>query len=182
MLIGLIIGAIILLILIGVLILIILRNLWEKNRQYHSLVVVKGGKNVGSRTQTGKELLYGEYSNAGTLFVNVNVSVEERQTSGCCLRLTRQGTRQQYAARFSDLLVVGRNPGTGNVLKVEGEGISRMHCRFGISEGYVYVEDLNSRYHTYLNGRDLAFGAMYVNPGDEIVLGQIPFRIYYEMQ
>jgi len=50
--------------------------------------------------------------------------------------------------------------------------VSRPHCRIFLSDGYYYIEDLDSRNGTLLNGQRLAPRKPYrLTPGDQITLG-----------
>jgi hypothetical protein len=53
-----------------------------------------------------------------------------------------------------DSLTVGRSA-EANVLLGDDSSISRLHARFSLREGRVYLEDLNSRYGTYIERTSL---------------------------
>lgn len=82
-------------------------------------------------------------------------------------------------------VIIGREPETGAVptvsllpFVVENDGVSRRHVSISIRENRVYVTDLHSLNHTYLNGRLLAPDEPCpLQHGDMLVLGSLPLRV-----
>lgn len=60
----------------------------------------------------------------------------------------------------------------------ENPMVSNRHCRILRENGAVYLEDLNSRNHTYLNNRKVA-QRMQIKSGDIIALGPERFSITF---
>lgn len=60
----------------------------------------------------------------------------------------------------------------------ENRMVSNRHCRILRENGIVYVEDLQSRNHTYLNNRQVV-QRMRLKSGDIIALGTEQFRITF---
>lgn len=60
-------------------------------------------------------------------------------------------------------------------------GVSRQHALFR-REGYeLFLSDLESTNHTYLNGQRLQDGNEYaVSDGDEVTLGRLTFRVFFK--
>lgn len=53
-------------------------------------------------------------------------------------------------------------------------GVSRLHARFSLQEGTLYIEDMGSTNGTRINGFDLVSGKSYrLTGGDEIELGSL---------
>jgi hypothetical protein len=68
-------------------------------------------------------------------------------------------------------LTVGRHPALCDRV-VADAGVSRRHLRFGMVEGALHLEDLNSLNGTLLDGREIPrFQPVPVSPGQKIVLG-----------
>lgn len=72
-------------------------------------------------------------------------------------------------------VVVGRHPTMSTVVFDHAE-ISRSHARFYVSGGVVYVEDLDSKNRTLINGRELApHSPEVIKDGDEVAFGRHTF-------
>src|SRR5664280_2565324 len=69
-------------------------------------------------------------------------------------------------------VVLGRHPQCDIVL--ESASVSRQHVKITLSEGNYYLEDLNSRNGTYLNGK-LATRPQMLKEGDEIGICDLSF-------
>ncbi len=85
--------------------------------------------------------------------------------------------------------IVGRkDPNTGTVPDVdltnyggEAGGVSRRHARIVRQGDQMFIEDLNTINHSYLNNQCLAPGKLYpLNEGDEIRLGRIKLTFYIQ--
>jgi CheY-like chemotaxis protein len=70
--------------------------------------------------------------------------------------------------------VVGRHPDCD--YRINNPLISRQHCAFSLRNGRVWVEDLQSRNGTRLNGEPLQ-GARPLEDGDLLDLGHLPFGV-----
>jgi len=79
------------------------------------------------------------------------------------------GTR--YA--LSPNVVIGRAPDCGLVL--EHQAVSRRHARIVQLEDTYYIEDINSRNGTQVNGQRLA-GALELGDGDSIKIAGYKFQ------
>lgn len=169
--------------LLVILIAILYKRRSEEYRRYHSLVVVNGGKPVRADSAAGNSLLYDEIAPDNTIMVNVNVTLEKEteNKSFYILTLTQSDTGQSFQASFTDYLLVGRENSDEHRLCINYMGISRTHCRFRIIKGYLYVEDMDSTNHTYLNDMQVTEKEP-VQSGDIVYLGSIPFVVDIVLQ
>jgi sigma-B regulation protein RsbU (phosphoserine phosphatase) len=87
----------------------------------------------------------------------------------CALQGSRQG---QCYPLDGPAAVLGRHPACDIVL--ESGSVSRQHARITNSEGNYYIEDLNSRNGTYINGR-LLTGRQLLKENDEIGICELSF-------
>ncbi|MCC6126619.1 MAG: FHA domain-containing protein, partial [Pirellulales bacterium] len=74
-------------------------------------------------------------------------------------------------------VVLGRHPQCEIVL--ESASVSRQHAKIAFSEGKYFLEDLNSRNGTYLNGK-LAVKPQLLKEGDEIRICDLSFVFHAE--
>lgn len=94
---------------------------------------------------------------------------------------------RQFILRSSaDFYILGRaQPITDNVIDftpygAEEAGMSRRHASLSIESNHVWITDLNSTNGTFLNGRQLEPGKVYlVRDGDELELGRLKLHIYF---
>ncbi len=66
--------------------------------------------------------------------------------------------------------ILGRNQGLH--LRVDHEDISRQHARFILQDGKVYIEDLRSTNHSFINGHAVK-GRVLVAPGAQLAFGRV---------
>lgn len=171
---------VILVLVLGVMMLYLLKRQDESNKRYHSLIVIQGGMAVQPGNEQNSSLLYDELEVDNTLLVNVNVSLEKlpvKEKTYYMLTLIEESTGKYFQKRMSDYLIVGRRENGSCSLAIDYRGISREHCRFFLQGSTLYVEDLNSTNHTYLNGAYVS-RAMPVRNGDIVYFGTIPFTVY----
>jgi pSer/pThr/pTyr-binding forkhead associated (FHA) protein len=74
--------------------------------------------------------------------------------------------------------VIGREKGAN--LRVPSGEVSRRHCIIRKEEGFVTVEDLQSRNGTFLNGTAVSAKEV-VRPGDQLKVGPVSFVVDYEL-
>ena len=86
------------------------------------------------------------------------------------------GTASITLPMYDDQVVIGRSGGQGIVAVSQDSMISKMHCRFYRYNGTVYLEDLNSVNHTFLNGSVIT-AATPVKSGDMIRIGRTELQI-----
>lgn len=74
--------------------------------------------------------------------------------------------------------VIGRQRGCD--FRIAASDVSRRHCVLRVRDGYVTVEDLNSRNGTQLNGEPVE-GSQVVRPGDRLRIGPLTFVVEYQL-
>src|SRR5262249_40403711 len=74
--------------------------------------------------------------------------------------------------------LIGRESGCD--FRIASSEVSRRHCLLRVSDGYVTVEDLNSRNGTLLNGEPVE-GRKGVRPGDRLRIGPLTFVVEYRL-
>ena len=79
--------------------------------------------------------------------------------------------RREYHLRDSPC-VLGRAPDCD--IRLDRLEISRHHCRFFFAEPHHFVEDLDSRYGTYVN-EELVEEPRQLNPGDRVRICDVTF-------
>lgn len=104
----------------------------------------------------------GRYVNAGP--------VGMRRLKVCCNTTSLQGTCREIT---EDVLMIGRQKNLcGLCFDSNTPGVSRQHCKIFTAQGRWYIQDLNSTYGTYVQGKRLmALAVCEVQPGTEIYLG-----------
>lgn len=79
---------------------------------------------------------------------------------------------------YGDTIIIGRRPSCD--IRMEFPNISGHHCKLTFREGFWFLEDLESRNGTKVNGnRILANTSILIQPGAEIVIGKRPFKVEY---
>lgn len=128
-------------------------------------IVVTWGENVNEAKGGRTDILDEELGD--TLYKDVpawEVSLESLSTG------------EIARGKFLRELVVGREPrGTDGCMTLNVSGISRIHCRIFSQGGEIYLEDLGSSNHTYLNGERVSV-PMLLKSGDIIHMGREEYR------
>lgn len=97
----------------------------------------------------------------------------------CRLWLDNQHTGETLCAEFASQIWIGREKTGGNMLVIRGDSkISRKHCVIFQSGNSLYLQDMNSSNHTYLNGRRITEASALRN-GDVIRVGDTEMRVRY---
>jgi len=91
-------------------------------------------------------------------------------------------TKERSYWEFTSQMWIGRTGGGQNCeikMTVAGDGrVSRNHCKIYEGNGILYLQDLNSKNHTFLNGTILTEAACLHN-GDVIQVGDTQLRIQF---
>ncbi len=125
----------------------------------------------------------GRIVNSGTLFKGVpsqyNETVDRDDSRGVLmLRITELGSGRTENIPLYDAIAIGRER-QQNAFVVTDTSVSKRHCRVYLSGGEVWLTDLNSFNHTYLNG-SLVSGSVRLSGGSIIKMGNTELRIDYQ--
>ena len=95
------------------------------------------------------------------------------------IRLFDASASVYYDLTLNPEIVIGRQEGAG-IFTVSGDGsVSKRHCRLLAYQNAVFVEDLKSSNHTFINGRQIDSPYM-LSSGDEIKIGNTVFNVYFK--
>jgi pSer/pThr/pTyr-binding forkhead associated (FHA) protein len=76
----------------------------------------------------------------------------------------------------TEVFLIGR--GEQCQLRPKSESVSRRHCAIVVKEGRVYIQDLNSRNGTFVNGKRLPPDkAKSIKDGDKLTVGKLDFEL-----
>lgn len=94
-------------------------------------------------------------------------------------------TGRRLYKRFTRQLLIGRKhsnqEGIEELLFPEDAKVSRRHCEIYDVGGRLCLQDLQSRNHTYLNGKMIS-KPVYLKNGDIIQLGDKKLRVQYDVK
>lgn len=151
------------------------RNNYSNNNE---LISVRTGELVNDNAlgKSGSGLIYAERSDEDTIVQSYRRGGPHKDIVQVCL--IHEETQQRYNFIVTTRIILGSLPADGDNERIEipAYGISRSHCMFGLQGKLLYVQDLNSRNHTYLNGRMLV-QAEYVADGSKLQLGRESFLV-----
>lgn len=135
------------------------------------IIYILGGRSVGDTASKERKLVDDYETGGDTLVVGGSSCI-------CSITLTSESSGMNYCAKFEDYLYIGREVDPNKALVVNGSGVSRVHCVLSRdnSSGQIYIQDSNSKYHTYLNGIEIA-GMQPLNDADTITLGYETFFV-----
>jgi pSer/pThr/pTyr-binding forkhead associated (FHA) protein len=74
--------------------------------------------------------------------------------------------------------ILGREKGCK--IRIPSSAISRQHCRLGVKNDMVVVEDLGSSNGTFVNEQPIS-GMCYLKPGDVLRVGPFRFLVHYQL-
>ena len=137
---------------------------------------ISGGANIDSGYLSDDNNYFkGGYNEVGETVV-MNVNYKKQETQVVTIKLTNLKTHAVYTLNISQPIVVGRAPGSGQFEIKDDRAVSKMHCRFYLYRGYVYVQDLNSSNHTYVNS-NIIDSPYKLNTNDVIKVGSTLLKI-----
>ncbi len=95
------------------------------------------------------------------------------------------GHPDPIALQLDHEIIMGRESGGGrlNLERFDAveHGVSRQHATLFAIHSQVYLRDLGSTNHTYLNGEELVVGQDYnLHDGDEVILGRLVMKVFFK--
>lgn len=156
-------------------------------------VIVQGGKSV---QQEGREknitrgfmdigediektILLSQKKTAAQEFIEAEqTALLNGQEKKWSIELRDKKSNHIFTKQFSDELVIGRveNSQYKNFIVINyDQSISKIHCRIFIKMGQIYIEDLDSANHTYLNG--IKIEEHKLKEGDVLKIGKTEFDV-----
>lgn len=125
----------------------------SKKRELNRKIAIFGGKLVNKSAEgtMGYGLLFRETSEQLTQVGTWGNNCSDR---GLSIILTHMQNGAMYQADCAGELYIGRQnvKGFSSFLKIPEADISKTHCHIFEFSGAVYIEDLQSSNHTYVNG------------------------------
>lgn len=94
------------------------------------------------------------------------------------LRFVNLRTGRTDTVDLYDQLVIGRAPGAGGFTIDSDPSVSKQHCMIFANEGRLYLMDLNSSNHTYLNSTRIT-DTVPLTPNDVIKMGNTQLSVRY---
>ena len=158
------IGMVLLLLVIVVVFVIVLLKYYSNNKfeYYRDNMSINGGANVenGVYTSEGAGLMNSE--NMRTIIA--------AGSSDVLVRLVEQESRADYGViSLLRPVTIGSASGSADI-KLADNTVSRYHCSLFSNNGIVFIEDLNSKNGTYVNGGKIT-GKMALKSGDILGIG-----------
>ncbi len=173
--------AIVLIIIIAVFIVgavcIIAYSLLSSNRSKPSEIHYSGGANIDDGRLTSDSNYFKGLS--GALEETAVIGENRRQTSGFgfYITLTDMSNGREERLAVKGELVLGRAADRG-VYVVNDTSVSRRHCMFAVNNRRLYLSDLGSSNHTYLNGKPVT-DPVEVHSGDTIKIGNTRLSVKF---
>lgn len=171
---------IILLIFVIASVIIVAVNIISSKKRKPSEIHFSGGADIDNgRVSSDNNYFKGLSASLGDTFV---VNKNRKQFLDSCLYIIvkNQSDGKTQRILINDRLDFGRVSEKG-VYVVNDKSVSRHHCRLIVQNRKVFLSDLNSSNHTYLNGRQVNQNVE-INNGDVIKIGNTKLYIYYNKQ
>lgn len=162
------------LIILALVIVIMFLNKSGNKSKFRSDVHISGGVDV----ETGQMKSDNNYFKGmgNDLRDTVVVNSSKQKTYHIALVDLSSESQEVHNLNLTDRIVLGRAC-TSGVLTIKGDPmISHQHCALYISGGNLYIEDLNSANHTFLND-DIVLKPQKCSDGDLIRIGQTNLMI-----
>lgn len=139
-------------------------------------VHINGGADIQtgrvSRDQNYFKGITGNLS--GTVVVNKNHANDKE----FLLEIVNIGNGDKVNLSVHDELIIGRISGENAYALPDDLMVSKRHCRLLVSSGDLYLDDLGSANHTYLNGK-IIIKPTRIQSGDTIRVGKTELGIVY---
>lgn len=157
----------------GVHILYLLFSFLSKDNSYNQNVSFQGGKAVGEEdTYNQGRILQNSMDRMDTVVKGMKMPSAPVTSSFAALyiRLIHINTGQYYDVYLENQLVIGREGGNA-FIQIRDAMVSQKHCMIYRKGEQIFIQDLDSTNHTYLNGCILE-NPMPICSGDMINIGQ----------
>lgn len=144
-----------------------------KDNNYNQNLEIRGGKKVGIEDGSSTKLLLSNHSDQmDTIVKGMKVPAAPVTSSfaGLSVRLSDINTNQFYDFYLENQIVIGRVGGSAFV-QLDDTMVSKKHCMIYRKGEQVFIQDLDSTNHTYLNGCKLE-SPMQICSGDIIHIGK----------
>ena len=176
-----IVGIIVLFIIIAVLIVYLVKLKRKDSRSRNKNIVVS---NVGylaneyARNSLGGGILYGENADCMTVIGDMSGKKPVHENKKNVIIFTNMQSHETTEKTISGQLNVvrGRDTGDNSLFGVDDPRVSHKHCCFYMNEGCIYLHDMNSTNHTYVNYRQISEDTP-INDGDIVSFGNVAFLV-----
>lgn len=131
--------------------------LFLKNRRNDSVIVIRDGMNADTKQRSSESaaLFNGIRDDRGTFIANQG-SAAGVPNRNYHFYLVDSQKGEWYDLQFREVIGIGRAEhvqGIENFLTIRNDmRISGYHCRIFVYENQIYIEDMGSKNHTYVNG------------------------------
>lgn len=160
-------------VLILIIVIAVLFKLKNKNN-YRNDVHISGGVDIYTGQITSDNNYFKGMSNElrDTIVVG---GVKQNSVHISLINMSSEN-QKTYEINLTDKIIIGRNKANG-ILTIDNDSmISHQHCALYLKNGNVYIEDLNSSNHTFLND-DIVLKPERCYDGDLIRVGQTNLMI-----
>ena len=121
------------------------------------------------------EILLAQSSDTG----KTQILAQETEGNGSLRLVSRQDPQRYYTILLDTPAILGRDSHSCSVVLDMDRSISAKHCKIYGRYTEVFVEDVGSANHTFVNGRQTD-GAVQLYSGDIIRLGRSEFEVCLE--
>lgn len=158
--------------------LLLLIEMLKRDTSYNQNIVVHGGKVVGdTQEDMSGRLMYGINDQSDTLVVSSAPRPQvTSDVNAVYVRLHQVVTGVDYDYMLVNQMMIGRfMQGSKAEIQINDARVSQRHCQIYRQGEQLYLQDLGSTNHTFLNGCMLE-GAMPLAYGDMIQVGDSIFQ------
>ncbi|MBQ7385236.1 MAG: FHA domain-containing protein [Ruminococcus sp.] len=150
----------------------------QKNRTNNSEIHISGGADI-ERGYLSNDNNYfkGGY---GELEETVVIGYDYRRAgaNSKTIKLINLRTSQSTVLNIVNQLTFGRSR-EGGCFSIEGDtSVSMYHCRMFVYNNTLYLEDLNSSNHTFVNSKRITEPYI-LSDGDEVKIGNTRFKVLF---
>ena len=153
------------------------------------LGVKRGGRrNVDIHMSGGADIRRGFISSDNNYFKGLSGDLENTLVLNSDMRVYAPGdaknirlvnlvTTKGYNISLHPQIIIGRAPVDGAFTVSDDAAVSKRHCRLYCHNDEVYIEDLGSMNHTFVNGERI-IAATRLMSGDTVRVGNTEYRIF----
>ncbi len=147
----------------------------KKDGNSHGIHVSGGASLDDGRVTTDKNYFKGLSDNlGGTIVTNNNY----RQPKAFNAALVNKSTGKRANVYINDIMVIGRVKGDG-IYSIESDTlVSKKHCKLIVRDNKLFISDLNSTNHTFVNGKKI-YQDFELHNGDCIKIGNTRLEVKF---
>lgn len=149
-----------------------------KNARYKSEMHISGGANLETGRISSDDNYFKGISGDVTNTVVIEDFGKSKNDECVKIKIVNLSNSETTVLTLTDYVIIGRQGGKKSYSLSMDPTVSKAHCKIYVASGRLYLYDLHSINHTFLNGVQVTSRAE-CKSGDVINVGNTKIRIFF---